>query len=69
MLWLNGQGLNISCVRLTSYRDAESIYFDAQQIIPLPEAKDYMVKSREKADERKSSRVGREQDNMQYLSM
>lgn len=66
-LWLNEQGLNISCVRLTSYRDGETIYFDAQQIIPLPEATDYMVKSREKADERKSSRVSRGQDNTQYI--
>lgn len=66
-LWLNQQGLNITCIRLTSYKDGECIYFDAQQIIPLPEATDYMVKSREKADERKSSRVNRQQDNTQYI--
>ncbi len=66
-LWLNQQGLNVTCIRLTAYKDVESIYFDAQQIIPLPEAADFMVKSREKADERKSSRVSRGQDNTQYI--
>ena len=66
-LWLNQQGLNLTCIRLTAYKDGTSIYFDAQQIIPLPEATDYMVKSREKADERKSNRVSRSQDNTQYI--
>lgn len=62
VLWLNEQGLNISCVRLTSYRDMDSIYFDAQQIIPLPEARDYMVKSKEKAEVRKAVRIERNRD-------
>ncbi|TVP75585.1 MAG: hypothetical protein EA353_13620 [Puniceicoccaceae bacterium] len=56
VLWLNEQGLNINCVRLVAYRDDESIYFDVQQIIPLPEASEYMVKVREKEVEIKAKR-------------
>lgn len=47
VIWLNKQGLSITCIRLIPYRLAESILIDVSQIIPLPEAADYEVKIRE----------------------
>ncbi|PWT92804.1 MAG: hypothetical protein C5B56_01790, partial [Proteobacteria bacterium] len=44
ILWLNEQGLDIRCVRLKPYRDADgAVLIDVQQLIPLPEATDYQT--------------------------
>ena len=47
VMWLNRQGLDITCIRFIPYRLNESILIDVSQIIPLPEAADYEVKIRE----------------------
>ena len=52
VLWLNDQGLDISCVRLKPYRDADgTVLIDVQQLIPLPEATSYQtqIKAKEQA--------------------
>jgi len=52
VLWLNDQGLDIRCVRLKPYRDADgTVLIDVQQLIPLPEATDYQtqIKAKEHA--------------------
>lgn len=49
VLWLNEVGLDIRCVRLRTYLLESQIILDAQQIIPLPEAEEYLVHLREKA--------------------
>ncbi len=48
VLWLNDQSLDIRCVRMVPYQDGEAVYLDVQQIIPVPEAADYMVRRRKK---------------------
>ena len=57
VLWLNDSGLNITCLRLRLYRNGDGILLDADQVIPLPEAADYMVraKAREHEIERRRS--------------
>jgi hypothetical protein len=55
VLWLNKQNLDIRCVRMVPYQDGDSVFLDVQQIIPLPEAADYMIKLREKEEERKEA--------------
>ena len=56
VLWLNDQGLDITCMRLSPYCFNEHILLDIQQIIPLPEAKDHQVRVREKnTSERKAT--------------
>lgn len=65
VLWLNEQGLDISCVRMHSYRNGQEILLDIQQIIPLPEAADYMVRIREKKLEKKAS-AGGSRERFQY---
>jgi hypothetical protein len=51
VLWLNERELDIRCIRIKSQKDNEKLYFDIQQIIPLPETTDYQVKIKEKAIE------------------
>ena len=42
VLWLNDNyNMDIRCVRMRSYQDADTTFLDIQTIIPLPEAKDY----------------------------
>lgn len=61
VLWLNGHGLDIRCVRLRPYRDGERILLDVQQVIPLPEAEEYQVRVRDKTRlERVSRRQSRD---------
>ena len=42
-LWLNEQGLDIRCVRLKPYEMNSRVVLDVQQLIPLPEAQDYII--------------------------
>ena len=44
VLWLNKQGLDITCSRLKPHRLGAEILVDIQQLIPLPEAADYETK-------------------------
>ena len=44
VLWLNDAGLDIRCVRLRVYRHGDELLIDVDQVIPLPEAQDYLVK-------------------------
>lgn len=59
VLWLNGHGLDIRCVRLRPYKDGEKLLLDVQQVIPLPEAQEYQVRITEKS---RLERVARHQD-------
>ena len=61
VLWLNeNYNLDISCIRIVPYRLNAEILLDLQQIIPLPEAKDFQIQQRQKgaaaAAERSSGR-------------
>lgn len=55
VLWLNTQGLDISCVRMRPHKLGEQILLDIQQIIPLPEAREYQIAIKIKADEAESA--------------
>jgi len=47
VLWLNEiYGLDITCVRLVPYRVEGRLLLDVQQVIPLPEAEELMVRLR-----------------------
>ena len=51
VLWLRDSGLDIRCVRLLPYRVGGALVLDAAQVIPLPEAEDYMVRVRDREAE------------------
>ena len=56
VLWLNQCGLDIRCVRLRPYSDGDRVLLDVQQIIPLPEAEEFQVQVREKAQRERQTR-------------
>lgn len=51
VLWLNDNGLNISCVRIRPYSLQQRTLLEVDQIIPLREAEEYTVRLKEKQDE------------------
>ncbi len=60
VLWLNERDLDVRCVRLRPYSDGNRVLIDVQQVIPLPEAGEYVVQVREKERrERRSRESGR----------
>jgi len=65
VMWLNERNLDIRCVRMRPYRDGSRVLVDVQQVIPLPEAQDYIVRIREKAVRERQDRV--EQGSRQAL--
>ena len=50
VLWLRDYGLDIGCVKLQLYRNGNGLLMDTTQLIPLPEAADYLVKIRGRAE-------------------
>jgi hypothetical protein len=61
VLWLNKQGLDITCVRLKPYKLENHILIDATQIVPLPEAANYEIKIREKEDKERKVKSARQE--------
>lgn len=55
VMWLNSKDLDIRCVRLRPYDLDGRTLLDVQQIVPLPEASDYIVsvKEKEKSEKQK----------------
>lgn len=53
VIWLREQGIDIRCVRFRPYLHQNEVLIDVTQIIPLPEAADYLVKMREQQDEKR----------------
>lgn len=53
--WLNEHSIDIRCVRLRPYSAADKLLLDIQQVIPLPEATDILIKIKNKAAEERKS--------------
>jgi len=51
VLWLNSNGLDIRCVRIRPYQLDNRTLLEIDQIIPLREAQDYIVRVKEKQQE------------------
>ncbi len=48
ILWLNEKGLDIRCVRLRPHQLNDQLILQVEQVLPLPEAQEYMIGVREK---------------------
>lgn len=48
VLWLLERGLSIRCIKVTPYKLGDNFILDAKQIIPVPEAEDFMIRMAEK---------------------
>ena len=53
VLWLLGHGVRVQCFRVLPYSLGEELLIDLQQIIPTPEAADYMIGMAAKESEEK----------------
>lgn len=58
VLWLNDNGLDITCVRLDLHRTDGGLYLSSSQVIPVPQASDYQVRMRDKTRERRARAAG-----------
>ena len=54
-LWLMGFGLRVQCFCITPYKMQNDILLDIRQIIPPPEAEEYMISISEKEREEQTS--------------
>ena len=54
VLWLLGHRVRAQCIRVTPYGSVEELFIDVQQIIPTPEAEDFMIGMAEKEDQEES---------------
>jgi hypothetical protein len=51
VLWLRNFGVDITCVKITPYEmDKDRIAFESNILIPLPEAKDFIMQAEKKED-------------------
>jgi hypothetical protein len=66
VLWLNKQGLDITCLRLRPHKLRGEVLIDATQIIPLPEAADYEVKLRAQEKEKRRVIGHREEEQQRF---
>lgn len=56
VLWLREHQIDARCVKVVPYRFGEEIFVDLQQVIPTPEAADYMIRMAAKDSEEQSSK-------------
>jgi hypothetical protein len=59
VLWLRDRDIDIRCIRLRPYLAGDKTLIDVQQIIPLPEAQEYMVRIREKEQKERKNKAER----------
>lgn len=59
VLWLIGHGIQVQCFRAIPYSFGEELFIDFQQIIPTPDAEDYMIGLVAKESEEKSEQRAR----------
>ncbi|MBJ8454435.1 hypothetical protein I6M90_22230 [Acinetobacter bereziniae] len=67
VMWMSERNINITCVRIQPYSFNGSILIDVQQIIPLPEAKDYQIKAQKKSEERREAKLVSQKDYSKFL--
>lgn len=58
VLWLIAKGVNIQCIKVTPYAFNDKFLLDINQIIPTPEAEDYMIDMSKKQGEENKTRKG-----------
>jgi hypothetical protein len=57
-LWLRERRIDIRCVRLRPYLIGERTLLDIQEVVPLPEAEEFQIQIRNKAEEERQSADG-----------
>ncbi len=58
VLWLLKHGVFVKCFKATPYQDGDALFLNMEQVIPLPEAEEFMIGISEKeSEERVTERV------------
>lgn len=60
VLWLIGHGVRVECFQAAPYSLGEELLLDLRQIIPTPEASDYMIRVAVKESEERSDKSAEE---------
>ena len=60
VLWLREHQIDARCVKVVPYRFGEEHFIDLQQVIPTPEAADYMIRMAEKDSEERAASTAQE---------
>ena len=66
VLWLNDNGLDVTCVQLRPHALDGRTLLDVRQVIPLPEAAAYQTKLKEKAAEEAADEIGRTGERLRF---
>ena len=64
VMWLNERELDIRCIRIIPYQDNGRVLIDVKQVVPLPEAADYIIKIRDK--EHRGRQERNERSNLRW---
>jgi len=59
VLWLQGHGVDIKCIKVTPYQDGDKLYLDTEQILPVQDAGEYQM--RLNAKRRDEAAAGKEE--------
>lgn len=58
VMWLIEEyDMDITCTRIQAYKHQDQVILNSQQVIPIPEAEQYLTKRREKQEKQKQSSV------------
>jgi hypothetical protein len=57
VLWLLGHGIYVNCYKVTPYSHSEELFLNMEQIIPTPEAEDFMIGMSAKEADEKSTKA------------
>ncbi len=67
-LWMLDRGIDVKCIKVVPYLLDSQLLIQIQQIIPVPEASEYMVRlSRKEAEEVSSIKKKYNKDDIKYL--
>lgn len=67
VLWLNGNGLDISCVKIKPHKIGDKIAIVPNKIIPIQEAKQYLIEIQQKKEEEKDKKSKYRKRTMRIL--
>lgn len=69
VLWLrNYHGIDITCIKVTPYKDGEKLYLVAEQIIPIQDIGDFQIRlTAKKQEETNSSKEEAARDKTRYM--
>lgn len=58
VMWLMEEyNMDITCTRMEAYRHRDRVILNSQQVIPIPEAEEYLTKRREKQEKQQETSV------------